>query len=64
MSYLPRFGLSPLLAMAVVLCATGCPLHQDQVAASTDQVSREQHKGRVLGDGLRGHFAENGRVNS
>jgi len=35
MSYLPRFGLSPLFAMAVVLCATGCPLHQDQVAAAS-----------------------------
>ena len=42
MSYLPRFGLSPLLAMAVALFITGCPLHQD-VAASTDQaVAQDQ----------------------
>ena len=36
MSYLPKFGPLPLLAMAVVFCITGCPLHQDQVAASTN----------------------------
>jgi hypothetical protein len=36
MSYLPKFGPLPLLAMAVVLCLTGCPQSQDQVSASAN----------------------------
>src|ERR1019366_7817957 len=37
MSRLPRFGLLPLLGMAVVLYATGCPQSQDQTAANGNQ---------------------------
>jgi len=38
MSDFTRFGPLPLLAMAVVLCTTGCPTSKDQVAASQAEV--------------------------
>jgi hypothetical protein len=41
MSYFPRFGLLPLLAMTVVLGATGCPLSQNQAAAGTNQAGTQ-----------------------
>jgi hypothetical protein len=41
MSLLPRFGLLPLLGMAVVLYATGCPQSQDQTAANGNQASAQ-----------------------
>ena len=43
MSYFQRFGPLPLLGMAVVLCITGCPQSQNEVAASTSQaVAQDQ----------------------
>jgi len=41
MSFLPRFGTLPLMALGAVLCLTGCPKSQDQTAANTNQASTQ-----------------------